>query len=170
MADKRCPICGKSFNTPLTKKYCSSECTKEGQRRTRKDWEERTGYKEKKRQWTKDYRTKQREVNQGIIEKEDKKRAAAQKRQDAIRRKKAQKELEAAAANGDIDAQMDLALDRDDMRTYYTLYRESIIKNDDEFNVKNRYGRHIIAGADVYDPDFVEKAVAMEDYYDSKDE
>lgn len=170
MAQKQCSICGNSFESLHGSKYCSPECSKEGQRRTRKEWEERSGYLEKKRQWTKDYRSNQAEVNKGIIEKVDKKRAAAQKRQDTIRRKKAQKRLEEAAANGDIDAQMDLALDRDDMRTYYTLYRESIIKNDDEFNVKNRYGRHIIAGADVYDPDFVEKAVAMEDYYDSKDE
>lgn len=162
MAEKSCPICGKSFNTELSQKYCSSICTKEGQKRIRKEWEERTGYKEKKRQWTKEYRAKQKEVTQRIIEKEDEERAEARKRQDEIMMQEGQAELEAAAANGDIDAQMELALEQDDMRTYYTLYRESIMKNDDEFNVKDRHGRHIIAGVDVYDPDFIEKAIARE--------
>lgn len=163
MADKSCPICGKTFIASGRAKYCSPVCAKEGEKQARKAWIERTDYRDKQRQQAHDNRHKKAEANRGIIENLNKKKTAEQKRQDTIRRKKELKELEAAAIAGDIDAQMDLAKQNGDLETYYTLYKEKIIARDREFNIYpgklvNLYG-HI----DVYRPDFVEAVLAEEE-------
>lgn len=159
MTEKQCLICGKPFIASGSAKYCSPDCTKAGELKARKEWEERTGYREKKAQWTREYRDKQAQAQREIGMKEAKKQTAAQKRRDTIRRKKALKQLTSAASNGDIDAQMDLAFDNGDMHTYYTLLKQSILDNDKALNIKDPCGKNLIGGVDVYDPFFVENVL-----------
>lgn len=53
-----CHICGKEFETNGGNvKYCSMACKREGQRQCRKEWEARTGYREKQRQAAEEYRS-----------------------------------------------------------------------------------------------------------------
>ena len=162
MIQKQCQICGKTFNADRGAKYCSIECSKEGEKLRRIEWlKKNPEYLDKKRQWNRDYRTRKSD------DKIERNQAEKQQASDEFRaeleaiRKKRQIETEQAALEGDIDALMEIAFDADDMETYYTLYKQSILDNDERFNVKNRYGAHFVGQFDVYDPDFVEMVVAV---------
>lgn len=57
MTTKTCPICGKEFTIEKgNHKYCSDACRIEGSKRARKEWKDRTGFREKHREEMRKYR------------------------------------------------------------------------------------------------------------------
>ena len=127
----KCIVCEKPFEIEKGHaKYCSEECRKKGQYRKRKEWENRTGYREKQRKLQESYRVQEMES-----------RAKEQKQTNALKRaeyeERAQRSclerlrnLQEKAESGSITAQMFIALTEGDMLEYWRLRKEAILEED----------------------------------------
>lgn len=153
-----CPICGKEFETHGGNvKYCSTDCKREGQRQRRKEWEARTGYKEKQRQAAADHRAEQaRQAEQEAKEAARKKKSAETK---AKRKKERQEAAELAqrAENGDRVALLRLAFKNGNTLEYWRLRKEMILEEDEK---TGRISNIIIGGVSVYAGDFEYQVLA----------
>lgn len=147
-----CPICGKAFESQGGNvKYCSPDCKQEGQRQRRKEWEARTGYKEKQRQAAADHRAEQaRQAEQEAKEAARKKKSADTK---ARRKKERQEAAELAqrAEKGDRTALLRLALKSGNTLEYWRLRKEMILEEDEK---RGRISNIIVGGISVYAGDF----------------
>lgn len=154
-----CTICGKEFETQGGNvKYCSTDCKREGQRQRRKEWEARTGYKEKQRQAAADHRAEQaRQAEQEAKEAARKKKSAETKAKRKIERKETA-ELEAKAAEGNKIARMKLALKQGNALEYWKLRKEIIMEENERFNT---ISKNTVGGIDVYDDAFEYKVLEL---------
>ena len=154
-----CAICGKEFETQGGNvKYCSTECKREGQRQRRKEWEVRTGYKEKQRQAAAEYRAEQaKQAEQEEKEAVRKKKAAETK---AKRKKERQEAAELAqrSKNGDKAALLKLALKNGNTLEYWRLRKEMILDEDER---TGRISNNIIGGISVYAGEFEYQIMAV---------
>lgn len=89
MITKICPICGTEFTTEKgNHKFCSDACRIEGAKLARKEWEDRTGFREKQREKMRLYRA------QVTAEKAKKRAELRAKRQKELQEKQKQITLE----------------------------------------------------------------------------
>ena len=154
-----CVICGNQFvRTGGNTKYCSDDCKKAGQKKRRQEWEKRTGYKEKQRQAANERRIEAAR----IAEQEEKERNRKKKSAETKARRKKEREQLAkykkAAEQGDKVAMMNLARREDDFHTYWRLYKELILEENEKFN---RIGFHTVGGIDVYEDMFENKIIEI---------
>lgn len=147
-----CAICSKEFETQGGNvKYCSTNCKREGQRQRRKEWEVRTGYKEKQRQAAIYHRAEQaRQVEEEAKEATRKKKSAETK---AKRKKKrnAVAELEKKAAEGNKWALARLALKEGKVLEYWCLRKELVQEEDEKARLVSNV---IVGGLSVYEDNF----------------
>lgn len=156
-ADKTCAMCGKTFTPKASnQKYCSTECTYNGRRASRKQWEVKSGYAERKRQEMRNYRA-------GITEAERIGQVAEQKkaREDLWKRiaeqiKEEEAELKKRAKAGDPLARMEY-YHRNTIE-YWEAYRDYEYEFAEQFD-QVPVGE--VNGIPLYDPDFAQKVVAM---------
>ena len=155
MRELTCSICGKEFATQAGNvKYCSPECKEEGKQQRRKEWEERTDYKEKQRQIMKAYR--------GKVAEEERQAAIKIKEQQAIERQKEaerqskeqQAELRKKAAAGDPFARMYLA--EPNSKEYWEAYKQYEIEYAASWG---RESTRTVNDISVQDPCFSHKVV-----------
>ncbi len=148
----KCTICDKEFEAPGGNvKYCSMQCKKEGQRKSRQEWENRTGYKEKQRIAKAELRAElARKAEQDAKENTRKKKSAETK---AKRKKERQKATELAqkAENGDMVSLLRLALKNGNTLEYWRLRKEMILEEDAK---TGRISNCLIGGISVYTGDF----------------
>lgn len=153
-----CPICGKEFETQGGNvKYCSLDCKRDGQRQRRKEWEARTGYKEKQRQAAADHRAEQaRQAEQEAKEAARKKKSAETKAKRKKERQEAAK-LAQRAENGEMVALLRLALKNGNTLEYWRLRKEMILEEDEK---TGRISNNIVGGVSVYAGDFEYQVLA----------
>lgn len=153
-----CSICGKEFEARGGNvKYCSIECRKEGQRRSRKEWEDRTGYKEKQRQAAANHRAEQaRKAEQEAKEASRKKKATETKAKRKKRRQEAAA-LTQRAESGERAALLRLALENGNVVEYWRLRKEQVMEDDEK---TGRISNNLVGGISVYAGDFEHQAMA----------
>lgn len=156
---KICVICGKEFETLSGRaNYCGSACKRIGQRQRRKEWEVRTGYRDKQRKAAAELRAEQAKAAELEAKKIDRKRRAAENRIRRIKERQESKELQERAEKGDKIALMRLALKQRNVLEYWRI-RKAIVLDEDE-----RLGttaKNTVGGIDVYDDAFEYKVVEM---------
>lgn len=149
MLKQICAICNKEFEKQGGNvKYCSAGCKREGQRQRRKEWEVRTGYKEKQRQAAIHHRAKQ--VEQEAKEAARKKKSAETKAKRKNERN-AVAELEKKAADGNKWALARLALKKGKVLEYWRLRKELVQEEDEKAMLVSNV---IVGGLSVYEDDF----------------
>lgn len=155
MMTRICPICGKEFTiTNGNQKYCSEECRIEGTRRTRQDWVDRTGYREKKREAMRRHRARisAEEAEKRAVE-EKERREAHQRKMDQLRRENQEREKE-LADSGDPFARMRLS-DRMSIE-YWEAFRDYDL---DYASQSGRTSSTTVNGISVHDDHFPEEVV-----------
>ena len=155
----KCKTCGKLFITANSNgKYCSVACREEGRRKTRKEWEERTNYLEKKRLQAQAYREELAENRRRANIASANRRNAEYMARAADLEAKARADLEVAAAAGDYDAQMELAISGEviDWRAYWKAYKAAEIAYAKEWN---RDSTRTVNGVSVYEEHFEDKVM-----------
>lgn len=156
---KTCKICGRPFITLNAHgKYCSEACREAGRQRTRKAWESRTGYLEKKRIQERQRRARLAEEEQQESIARGKQRSEDFARELEERQARELAELRKAAAAGDYDAQMVLAKSGGeiDWRAYWKAYKAADI---DFARQWNKDSTRTVNGISVYDPHFEDKVM-----------
>lgn len=154
-----CAICGTTFTASSARaKYCSPTCKDLGAKNARRKWEAKSDYKEKQRLRMKERRRvsreelhRQQEAVQAVIRQE----RLEQAKED---RKKTLAETRRKAKAGDLDAQMDIALEKGNSLEYWRLYKECILQSEKEFNY---IGRHTVGGIEVREDNFEYLVVEM---------
>ena len=154
-----CVICGREFEGRNGAKYCSEPCKIEGRKRARRDWIDRTGFNEKKREAMRLYR-------QGITkeqEKQAKKKAAAHnrylRRKAKLAKAAAEKELLERAASGDPWARMDVARNNQDRLEYWKAFRDYELQIAEDLDYASRNEVYVVNNIPVTDPDFAELVI-----------
>ena len=146
MFRKKCEICGKQFDGKVPNaKYCSDACRDRGAALRREEWEERTGYRDKKRE----------EMQQRRLEAAERSRPKVKSR-DAIHAEYMEK-LRTDAAAGSHYARATLARMNGDRRGFWRAYRDEEIAWSATFGKKSR---RLVNGISVHDPDFVDAVIA----------
>ena len=123
MALKSCKICKKMFNASGSTIYCSNDCKEQGKKNSRKAWENRTGYKEKKNEWIRNYRAKKTEEMDDIREQNRQAVKEAREQWAAEMRASREAERQAKIAAGDLNALMDEAQRTRNHIEYWRLYK-----------------------------------------------
>ena len=124
-----CPECGKRFETASNvAKYCSDKCRGSAK-------------KERQRRLMKEKRLKDK-AEKSIFKK-------------SFANKKAQK-LTRPEYTDPYKKRMDRARKSKDWETYYTLFKEQHLANEEEWGYS---GRHVVNGFEIHDPDFVSNVV-----------
>ena len=135
-----CQICGAEFESSAANaKYCSTACRLAGRRRSRKDWEEKSGYKEKQRKKMQEYR-EQAAKDAAAAEAAAEKRAATNKKRQATRRRNDETaKLLQAIERGDPLARCTLALKEYGIRSaeYWEAYKAYILNFTDAWNAES---------------------------------
>lgn len=145
MFRKKCEICGKQFDGKVPNaKYCSDACRDRGAALRREEWEERTGYRKKKRE----------EMQQRRREAEERFRRPSKSREEVHAEYMA--DLYSRAEAGDHYAKREIARMNGDRIGFWTAYRDEEIAWSASFGKKSR---RIVNGISVYDPDFVESVI-----------
>lgn len=147
-----CAICNTPFTaTGARAKYCSPKCRAIGTQKARKEWEIKSNFKEKQRLRMKERRRvsreelhRQQEAVQAVIRQKRLEQAKAD-------RKKSLAETRRKAKAGNLDAQMDIALEEGNALKYWRLYKEAILQAEREFNCTLK---HIVGGIDVHTDNF----------------
>lgn len=154
-----CAICGREFQIKGGNvKYCSTDCKKVGQRQRRKEWETRTGYREKQRAATADYRAEQARIAEQEVKEADQKRKAAETKARRKKERKEAAELKAKAAKGDKMSLLRLALKEGNALEYWRLYKEIVLEENERLDM---VGRNTVGGIDVYDDAFEYKVLEL---------
>lgn len=150
---KKCKVCGAVFRPGSSSAlYCSEACRKIGTRQARKQWEAKTDYRAKQRE----YQSRRRQEDAKAKEKKATETEA--KREGARRRSQAQARalLEEKAAAGDHFARMLLAKRAGDLLTYWKEFAAYEI----EFAENAGYpSKRTVNGISVYLPDFAEQVI-----------
>ena len=155
----KCPICGKEFEAQGGNvKYCSTSCKREGQRIRRKEWECRTGYKEKQRAAAAELRAEQARVAEQEEKEAERKRKAAETKARRKRERKEAAEMKAKSAQGDKLSLLQLAIKEGNALEYWRLRKEIVLEEDERFD---RMGKHILGGIDVYEDAFEYKVLEL---------
>ena len=149
-----CVICGKQFEArAANSKYCSIGCRRKGKYQRRKDWEDRSGYREKQRKKMQEYREKA--AAEALEEREATARqeAADRKQKETQRRNQEREELIQKAEQGDAFSRMMLAAEKAGKTSleYWDAYK------DYEMQSAARLGKistTSVNGISVHDPDF----------------
>lgn len=154
-----CAICGKEFEVKGGNvKYCGMDCKREGQRRRRKEWEVRTGYREKQRQAASDYRAERYRIAEQEAKEANRKKKAAETKARRKKERQINAILEARASNGDKVALMRMALKQKNTLEYWRIYKEFIIEENERLNM---VGKNTVGGIDVYDDAFEFKVLEL---------
>lgn len=149
---KICPICGQEFTAKNgNTKYCSNQCRVEGARLARKKWEDRTGYKEARREQMRAYRAGEAVKRAKKREAEDRKRRKEAERKHAQAKALYRERLQEKAAAGDPHARMFLHNKLE--VEYWQAYK------DYELAFTGGYSSRTVNGVSVYDANFAEEVV-----------
>ena len=151
---KVCEICGAVFDTSsYNAKFCA-DCKQTAAKITRAKWEERTDFKAKKNKKQNEQRAALRaESNEQITkEREEELKERAQRFEDYRRQRRA--ELTEQAANGDLWAAAQLAIENGDALSYWQ-YRAQA--EQEEAERAGRYFNNTVGGISLYEPDFAQK-------------
>lgn len=155
MRELNCSLCGKKFTAKAGNvKYCSPECKEEGKQQRRKEWEERTDYKEKQRQIMKVYRGKVTEEERQAAIKVREQQTLERQKEAERQSKERQAELRKKAAAGDVFARMNLA--ELSSEEYWEAYKQY------EIEYAANWGREstrTVNDISVHDPCFGRKVV-----------
>lgn len=156
---KICTICGKEFETLSGRaNYCGSDCKRIGQRQRRKEWEARTGYRDKQRKAAADLRAEQAKAVELEAKKSERKRRAAENRIKRKKERQESKELQERAERGDKIALMWLALRQRNIMEYWRIRKEIVLDEDERLGTT---GKNTVGGIDVYDDAFEYKIMEM---------
>ena len=153
MDNKKCLVCGKEF-TPSkpNAKWCSAACRKVGQRQTRKVWEHRTGYSEKKKLEARERRAMAAAVR---LEKETEAREVVEER-FRIHAEQMREKLERKAAAGDPASVMMIEKENGYTSEYWKAYQ----KREIEFSeLSGRTSTRTVNGISVYEDDFPDRVL-----------
>ena len=148
---KVCEICGREYAANSNNaKYCNY-CKDIAAKLTRRKWEQKTNFKDKKNQKQNAQRAaartqREQEQAQDTTEKERERAAAA-----AEFEKNRRAELEQRAANGDKWAAAQLAIMDKDFYTYWQLRAEM---EQEQAEQTGRYFKNTVGGISLYEPDF----------------
>lgn len=150
---KKCLICGKDFEARTNKLYCSAACQKKGNAQTRKAWEAKTGYNEKRRsQASERKRIEEAKLQEGY----EQRSLDRERRHEEIRKANRQALLD-RASKGEPSALMQLARENGDHFTYWHNYKlDAITASESE----GRFSTQEVNGISVYDPDFEELVIS----------
>ena len=155
MRELNCSLCGKKFTAKAGNvKYCSPECKEEGKQQRRKEWEERTDYKEKQRQIMKVYRGKVTEEERQAAKKIKEQQTLERQEEDERQSKERQAELRKKAAAGDPFARMNLA--EPNSKEYWEAYKQYEIEYAASWG---RESTRTVNDISVHDPCFGRKVV-----------
>lgn len=150
---KMCEICGREFKANANNaKYCRY-CKGIAAKLTRRKWEQKTNFREKKNQKQNEQRAAartQRELEQAQ-DSTDRERERAKRFAEYEKNRRA--ELEQQAANGDKWAAAELAMMNKDFLTYWRLRAEM---EQDEAARTGKFYNCTVGGISLYEPDFVQ--------------
>ena len=150
-----CSICGKEFTTQAGNvKYCSPECREEGKQQRRKEWEDKTDYKEKQRQAMQIYRGKITEEERQAAIKIKEQQAIERQQEDARRRSEQQALLREKAATGDAFSRMRIA--EPNSKEYWEAYKQYEIEYAASWGKEST---RTVNDISVHDPCFGSKVV-----------
>lgn len=159
MAKLKCAICGQEFESSSgNSKYCSMDCRQAGRYRKRKEWEERTDYKEKQRIAVAEYRAEQEKKAEKEAKAADRRRKCAETRARHKREREEIEELEKKAKKGDRLAKLRLAMYKGDILEYWKQYRDIIIEEDERLG---KVSKATIGGISAYDDAFEYKVLEL---------
>ena len=152
-----CLICGESFlAASKNEKYCSAFCRAAGARKTRKEWEQTSGYKVKQRQRMREQRKADRTALQRRKQMQQTRSLEDSKKTAAARKKKRIENIHNKASQGDMHALQEIALESGNVLEYWRLYKEQILKSEKEFHCR---GRHVVGGIEIHENDFEHRIV-----------
>lgn len=147
-----CIICGETFlATSRNKKYCSPYCRVVGAKRKRKEWEQNNGYQARQRQRMREQRKADQSALQNRRQIQQTRLLEDSKKADAARKKKHIVDIRNRAHKGDMHALQEIALENSNALEYWRLYKEAIIKSEEEFHYR---GRHLVGGIEVHEENF----------------
>ena len=153
---KKCLICGKKFEARSNKLYCSAACQKKGNAKTRKAWETKTGYNEKRRSSA----SERKRLEEAKLQEEYEQRSLDRERRHEEISKAIRQDLLDRASRGEPAALMQLARERGDRFSYWHNYKLDAITMSES---QGRYSTQEVNGVSVYDPDFEELVISSID-------
>lgn len=149
---KVCPVCGKAFAAERNNmKYCSPLCRVEGAKTARKQWEQDNDFLKTQRIRMRQRRMEERDAVRAEKAAEAQRRHAELLEAAEALHKEQLIEVRQRAAEGDLFAQRQLALDGGDWLEYWRLYKEMILETEEQYRSG---GFHNIGGEDVHEEHF----------------
>ncbi|MFB8466697.1 hypothetical protein [Enterococcus thailandicus] len=148
----KCFVCGKPFLTKSIKgKYCSNLCRALAAKDKRKLWEKNTEYKAKQRERMREQRANEKDaLNRCRQERRTRKSPWSPEELEANKQRWKERLVE-EAKQGNLSSMSSLAFMEGDPLKGWRLYKEAILKSEEEFH---RRGRHLVGEIEIHEEDF----------------
>lgn len=148
----KCLVCGSAFFAKtVNEKYCSDLCRALASKEKRKSWERDSNYKANQRERMREQRANERNALTRHKQAKRIRRSFWSLEELEANKQQWKERLVEEAKQGNLSSMSSLAFLEGDSLEGWRLYKEAILKSEEEFH---HIGRHLVGGIEIHEDNF----------------